>query len=200
LHLPLEKGVKIVWISCEFEVSSAQAGSHNDPIGFEKEQVGSTNSSKGDSVIRSSIHAAFLSLMILMGGCASTPWSDDPQQPPPPSETPDGNVNVPPEDREKVEELIRARAEERERVAEANRRREAALQDLERSKAAQIEWKKRTEDPESPEMISAWQVRINELEEEVRKQNAALGRDREDGLQSPTPPRPPAPATPSTPQ
>ena len=179
------------------EITSPQVGSHNDPTGFREGT--DEDLIQGELVIRSMISGPFLALMMLMGGCASPPWADEPAQPPP-SEAPSGTVQVPPEDREQVEELIRARAEERERLAEANRRRESALHELTQARSAMRQWQERPQDPERDEMIRAWQVRITELEEEVRKQNTALGRDREDGLSPPSPPRPPVPPTPPTPQ
>jgi hypothetical protein len=134
---------------------------------------------------------------VLLAGCASPPWADEPSS----SEPPPATVNVPQEDVEKVDELLKQRSAERDRLAEASRRREVALNELAQANDALIEWQKRSDDAEKDAAIRGWQVRIGQLQDEVRNQNVILGRDREDGLIRPTPPLPPTPpATPATPQ
>jgi len=132
---------------------------------------------------------AFLALLI---GCGSMPWSDEKQ--------PKVEMEVPPEDREKVEELLQKREQERQQIANAMQRREVALGELARARDARMQWQAKSDGQQKEEAIRAWNARIMELENEVRQLNVILGKNPDEGLTPPTPPLPPSsPATPVQP-
>ncbi|MGE3278542.1 MAG: hypothetical protein AB7J40_01935 [Candidatus Altimarinota bacterium] len=164
-----------------------------------KESVSFIHTPRGESVIHSRVRHVFFMAAMMSIGCSNLPWSEE-QQPSTPMETPTVEMKVPAEDREAVEELLRQRAAQRGQTAEAANRRHAALNELQQAREALRQWQENISDPRRDEMIRGWQLRIAQLEDEIRQLNLTLGRDREEGLQPPTPPIPPAPTpTPQTP-